>query len=363
MAISDDLIAAKRAISGRLLRAGLRGGVTAAWPSAHVTAAVASAGHNVHAVGVGHKIVAGRTTSTSCIRVHVVQKLAAHLLPPRDRLPERIDGAPTDVIESAPAFALARTAARKRPQGRRRSAKTPQQTGCSDGRQQRQRPVVPGISVAHEDVTAGTLACLCRSTAPGDDPDDLFALSNNHVFADTNNGLIGDDLLQPGPADGGNIIDRFATLHRYVGIVDDGITPNRVDAAIGRLLPGVDADRAVCTIGRIDGTARGEVGMAVRKHGRTTGLTEGIVTDEALDVLVGLDPFDPRAVALFEDQMRIDATAGFPAFGLGGDSGSLVAMQAAPRAVGLFFAGPPGGLYGIANQMDDVENALEITVV
>lgn len=362
MAISDDLIAAKRSVSGRLLRAGLRGGVTASRPSAHVATAVAKAGHNVHAVGVGHKVVTGEATSTPCVRIYVVQKLAAQLLPPRDRLPERIDGVPTDVIESAPAFALTKTATRKRPQGKRKSAKPLQQTNCSDDRQQRQRPIVPGISVAHEDVTAGTLTCLCRSTAPGDDPDDVFALSNNHVFADTNNGLIGDDLLQPGPADGGSIIDRFATLHRYVDIIDDGITANRVDAAIGRLLPEVDVDQAICTIGRIDGTARGEIGLAVRKHGRTTGLTEGVVSDEALDVLVGLDPFDPRAVALFEDQMRIDVTAGFPAFGLGGDSGSLVAMRAEPRAVGLFFAGPPGGLYGIANQMDDVENELEIAV-
>ena len=41
MAISDDLIAAKRSVSGRLLRAGLRGGVTASRPSAHVATAVA----------------------------------------------------------------------------------------------------------------------------------------------------------------------------------------------------------------------------------------------------------------------------------------------------------------------------------
>lgn len=366
MPIADDILAAKRSICGRLLRAGLRGGVVAARPPVRIAAAVAAAGHNVHAVGVGRKIVGGRATEDRCVRFYVVQKLSKALVPPHYRLPERIDGVPTDVIESLPAFALDRKVARKgggksKVKAGTRAAEVVQET-CSNSRQRRQRPVIAGISVAHEDVTAGTLACFCRSTSADDGPADVFVLSNNHVFADTDRGRIGDELYQPGPADGGGPDDQFAELHRFVTIALGGQMPNLVDAAIGRLLPGVDHVAEVCTIGALTGAERGVEDMPVRKHGRTTGYTEGIVTDESYDALVGMDPSDPSAVALFEDQMRIEVTAPFTAFGLGGDSGSLIVNGSAATAVGLFFAGPESGTYGIANHFDDVLEALDIAL-
>ena len=286
------------------------------------------------------------------------------MLAPRDRLPERIDGIATDVIESAPAFALGQTAVKKAPPKpakavQRRNVGSAQEA-CSDNRQILQRPVVAGISVAHEDVTAGTLACLCRSTLASDNPEQVLALSNNHVFADTNRAQIGDNLYQPGPADGGTVADRIATLLRYQEIVVDGRTPNRVDAAVGAILPEIESRPEVCSIGLLDGMERGVEGMAVRKHGRTTGYTEGVITDEAYDALVGMDPADPGAVALFDNQLRIEVTPPYQAIGLGGDSGSLIVNRAAARAVGLFFAGPESGVYGIANQMNDVMEALDV---
>ena len=63
---------------------------------------------------------------------------------------------------------------------------------------------------------------------------------------------------------------------------------------------------------------------------------------------VGMDHNDPNIVALFQNQMRIARIAPFPAFGLGGDSGSLVVAKEGLHAVGLYFAGPPAGDYGIA---------------
>jgi hypothetical protein len=136
-----------------------------------------------------------------------------------------------------------------------------------------------------------------------------------------------------------------------------------VDAAIGRLRAGVRFRRRICSVGSLTGTAQAVEGMIVRKHGRTTGLTRGIVTDESYDALVGMDHSNPNVVALFENQMRIEVVAPFAAFGLGGDSGSLIVTGAGRRAVSLYFAGPESGFYGIANHIQDVQNGLEITLL
>lgn len=343
MAVSGDVLQAKQTLSHRLLRAGLRGRAVGAAYSLGVREAVASAGGNVHAVGVGRKVVGGEDTGMESVRIYVAQKLAASLLPPRDRLPEEVEGVPTDVIEAAPAFLMTET------------------NDCSAERRNRQRPVVGGISAAHRDVTAGTISYFCRSTRHGDDPLKVYVLSNNHVFADVNRAREGDDLYQPGSADGGVEGDHFAELHRFVPIEVGGEAPNRVDAAIGELLPEVEHRAEVCGIGGAEGTTRAGEGMEVRKHGRTTGLTEGVVTDESLDALIGMDHNNPDTVALFENQIRIERTPPHPEFGMGGDSGSLV--FSGNTAVGLYFAGPSAGDYGLANHISDVLSEMEIELL
>lgn len=342
-----DLMHAKQALSARLLQAGLRGGIVAMRAPRTVEAATAIASRNVHAVGIGPKVVEGKMTTERCVRIYVLQKLAPSLLPPKDRLPETIDGYPTDIIESAPAFAGAKTAV----------------PACSSNRKRGQTPKVAGISTAHRSITAGTIAYFCRSTAHGDLPADRYALSNNHVFANVNQARVGDDLYQPGPADGGTAADHFADLHRFVAIRLGGVVANKVDAAIGKLRPGTRILRSVCAIGRISGTTAARERMAVRKHGRTTGYTEGVISDVAYDVLVGMDQADPSVVALFENQVRIEVAPPHAAFGLGGDSGSLVVAKASLRAVGMYFAGPPSGDYGVANVIGDVLTELQIELI
>jgi hypothetical protein len=344
MAGRKDLLEAKEALSGRLLRARLRGDVVTTRTSIRVAEAVASASSNVHAVGIGRKIVDDKETKQLCVRVYVVQKLAESLLSAKSKIPETIDGIPTDVIESPPAFIQAAPA-------------------CTLNRKKRQRPVVAGISTAHFQVTAGTLSYFFHSTKTGDDPNAVYALSNNHVYADVNQAHIGDALYQPGPADGGTALDHFANLSRFVKIKLGGVKVNRVDCAIGKLLPGITYRATVCTIGKITGTNVAVEGMLVRKHGRTTGYTEGKVTDDSYDALVGMDHSNPAIVALFKEQMRIERIAPYPAIGLGGDSGSLVVMKSARKAVGLYFAGPTSGVYGVANHIKNVLTELQIQFV
>lgn len=361
-----SLYQAKKALSAQLLGAGRAGGLAPRTRSVDKAMAAAANGQNVHAVGIGHKIVDGQPTDEMCVRIYVSQKLAPSLLG-ANALPPQVDGMPTDVIESAPAFLLPTVAAAEEiavPGLEGIASLSPAALQpCSALRRQRQRPVRGGISTGHFSITAGTIACFCRSVRKGDDPEQVYVLSNNHVYADVNNASPGDSLLQQGRLDGGGAADQIATLDRFVFMQLGGTTPNRVDGAIGALLPGVDFISEICSIGQLTGTADAFEGMRVRKHGRTTGLTEGIVTDISYDALVGMDHADPSIVALFDDQIRVERAAPHPAFGLGGDSGSLVVSAEGVNAVGLYFAGPDSGFYGIANPIDAVLADLEITLI
>ena len=79
----------------------------------------------------------------------------------------------------------------------------------------------------------GTLGYFCTSKDPADPKNQVYLLSNNHVLADVNNGAPGDEVLQPGPADGGTIPkDTVANLTRFQPIALGGPPHvNEVDAA------------------------------------------------------------------------------------------------------------------------------------
>jgi hypothetical protein len=344
MAVSKDLHEAKNILSRRLLGRSVRnlGSLQTLAETRSVNVVERTMTSTVHAVGVGRKVVDGKETNQRAIRLHVVRKLPNSMLPKRARLPESIDGIPTDVLESPPAFIS---------------------LVCTEKRQKRQRPMVAGISVAHEDVTAGTIAYFCRSTKKGDDPESVFILSNNHVLANVNIGKKGDAVLQPGPIDGGTQEDDVATLHRFVKIKLGGRAENAVDCAIAELLPDATYQAKLCKIGKIKGVRAGSEGLSVCKHGRTTGYTEGTVTDELYDALVGMSHEDPNEAALFTNQLRLEVAPRYQALGLGGDSGSLVVSKKDKKAVGLYFAGPENGQYGIANPIGKVLELLEIELL
>jgi len=95
----------------------------------------------------------------------------------------------------------------------------------------------------------------------------------------------------------------------------------------------VDDDDVLDTIlgiGEISGTAEGELGMAIRKSGRTTGFTTGNITTVETTVSVN---YGPGQVATFENQLVAGPMSE------GGDSGSLIVAADSQAAVGLLFAG------------------------
>lgn len=191
----------------------------------------------------------------------------------------------------------------------------------------RRRPLFPGLSIGHPEITAGTLGTIVK-----DRNDGSFAiLSNNHVLANSNRASPGDLCLQPGPVDRGTAGDVIGRLDRFV-TVQDGV---EVDAAIARLEEPFENPLMIGGNLRLTGrTMTARRAIEVAKIGRTTGLTFGRISAVALiDLEIG---FGNRLVS-FDDQIEIRSPAASP-FSAGGDSGSLV-VDLQGNAVGLLFAG------------------------
>jgi hypothetical protein len=227
----------------------------------------------------------------------------------------------------------------------------------------RLRPAPGGISVGHFRITAGTIGCLVRGrTAPRNAR--LMILSNNHVLANSNGGVFGDCVAQPGPADGGRCPqDQVAILERFVPINFTG-GANFVDCATAWAWPDRVRRELVYLSGgrpaffRISSAPVAPVlGMLVGKSGRTTQVTQGRITAIGATIRVN---FGGGRVALFQDQIEIRGTAGL--FSQGGDSGSSIWTWNPQRnPVGLLFAG--GGDSTFANRFTRVLAALDITPV
>ena len=286
---------------------------------------------NIVGVAFGRRVVGKRKPEGPAMVVYVMKKLPEQIIPPSLRLPRKVyvgsDSVEVDVVETGPFYTLAFTA--------------------------RERPAPSGISIGHVNLGgSGTLGCLVNDNTDGS----LCILSNNHVLALGNAASLGDDIVQPGPGDGGSSpADDIATLKRFVTV--DCAGTNRVDAAIGgvndrgdvvdhfkdNLMPYPNArHRAIgllfaggggrtllnpirdvmnqLDISFLAGAGAGAVGtatigMAVEKVGRTTEYTSGEVLEIDVNALVG-----PYACgnAAFDEQIAT-CTMSCP-----GDSGSVV---------------------------------------
>jgi hypothetical protein len=90
-----------------------------------------------------------------------------------------------------------------------------------------ERPVPIGVSTGHPQITAGTIGCRVV-----DQYGKVYALSNNHVYANKNDAQQGDCALQPGAYDGGkDPADCIGSLDDWEPIDFSGLD-NYMDAAI-----------------------------------------------------------------------------------------------------------------------------------
>jgi hypothetical protein len=309
---------------------------------------------NVVATGIGFKETGGTKTDRLCIVCSVKEKIPPARLAEQEMVPAAVDSTPTDVIQTGAIRAL--------------QAPT-----------DRFRPAPGGISVGHVDITAGTLGCWVTKNGR------KVILSNNHVLANSNAAEIGDAILQPGPHDGGRFPqDHIANLTQFVPISFQGgpsecqfanavssvfnlgcqligsntrykvikvqAEDNLVDAAIAAPLNAADVKDEILNIGPIQGTVSGELGMAIKKSGRTTGFTTGEI--QQVDVTANVQ-YGAGQVAVFTDQLLAGAMS------QGGDSGSAV-LDNNNRLTGLLFAG--SDTTTIINRIENVFSALGISI-
>jgi hypothetical protein len=181
---------------------------------------------NVRGIGVGVKWKNGQPIGEPALLVLVTHKLANEELSEAEMVPAKVGGMQTDVLAIGDPMAG--------------------DHGTLDGGIQtlakRVRPAKGGYSVGHKDITAGTISTCVYDILPGGSttppshgvgiPPKFYILSNNHVLANTNAGLLGDAILQPGPFDGGvDPADRIATLSRFIPINFAAGASNLVDCA------------------------------------------------------------------------------------------------------------------------------------
>lgn len=305
---------------------------------------------NVTGIDIGPSYKDGKPTGKFAVRIHVEEKLPEHTLESSEVFPEQISGAPVDVIQARykPGTALAPVA------GTGLEPPIPSPEATSD-RQIRRDPIQPGISVAHRDITAGTLGMVVVDNVSGGEA----ILSNWHVLAGSASAKPGDPITQPGSMDGGRVArDVVAALERTM-LDSDG------DAAIA-LLKGPRGRRHEFfeTDFVPTGIRDPKKGEILTKSGRTTGVTRGRIEGAGRYFIrysvgrVGVDGFRLNPVS-----------AGNPTdeeISEGGDSGSIWYSEQTGDAVGLHFAGEtdprPGEEHAIACYVTRVFKRLRISL-
>ena len=309
---------------------------------------------NVVLVGKGQKITGGVNTGREAIVIGVIKKLPLSALRRQDVVPSKVRGIETDVIEVGRIRLLA----------------------AANNRADKWRPAPGGVSIGHRDITAGTLGMLV--TRGGEQ----YILSNNHILANCNQAELGDPIMQPGPFDITPEMDacEIAKLAQFIPIVLAGASScmvarfiisslnflaktfhrrtrfaafvegkNLVDCALAKPNTNRDVVDDILELGKVDGIADPNVGMLVKKSGRSSGLTYGEVIIVDATVKVAMDTFE---FAIFCNQFTMGPMS------QPGDSGSIIVTRADNKALGLLFAG--NDTTTIANRFSDVVSALEL---
>ncbi|MCD3215892.1 hypothetical protein G8S55_01335 [Clostridium botulinum C] len=223
---------------------------------------------NVFGVGLGYKVKNGFYTCEKCIQVFVTKKLSCTELNSYDLIPKLYKEIPTDVKE------------------------TEYFTPCS--LTERVRPVLGGYSISSKNNhNIGTVGCLVTNGVS------KFLLSTNHVLANVNTIPLGTPIIQPSYNDGGSIPDTIATLYKYIPlrISDEEHEPtNLTDCAIGLLIEPNILSSKIALIGTLNGIKNPYLNEVVKKVGRTTELTEGMINSTDVFITMLYPPNDRRCL-------------------------------------------------------------------
>jgi hypothetical protein len=318
---------------------------------------------NIHGVGIGQKLRDGYLTGEWAVQVVVARKVTDRnrIADEQANIPPYIvvgdKKVPTDVVAMEPFAAQTTSPAYSYPES----------------------PARAGTSISPAGKPTGTLGCLVwvnKGTA--DDPQVIACiLSNAHVMAldDKANplgpkGIDGGDglpIVQPGAADptAPSNIKTVGYLYNYsllslASSNNPAVIPSSfVDAAIAW----TDSDFGLASFKHHTYELNADLDkagnpyqMAVKKEGRTTGLTTGIIKSVAYDGVVGYGPGGGPPFAHYTDAYVIEGSGQL--FSDHGDSGSLVVEASSNIPVALLLAG--NGQQTFANPIGDVVKALNI---
>ncbi len=315
---------------------------------------------NIIGIGEGHKWIRGENTGQKATVVLVRKKLGKDNLLRGSIIPQRLNNRPTDVIEVG-------------------------DIRLYNDRTGMMRPARPGISIGHYKVSAGTLGAIVKDRLTGE----TLILSNNHVLANSSDGTddraaAGDIILQPGSIDGSSdpaeatigYLERFIPLNRRVAasqcpiaklfettlnkciaifrpnyqikVLRENDAVNVVDCAVARPVSEAVVTDEILGFGKVAGIKEPEIGMEIKKSGRSSGITSSFIL--ATDVTVRVDVGN-KEYGIFTDQILAGPMS------MPGDSGSLILTED-NHAVGLLFAGSEK--VTMLNRIDHVFDALNI---
>lgn len=220
-------------------------------------------------------------------------------------------------------------------------------------------------------IGAGTFGALVR----GKDGK-LFGLTNNHVTGACNFAAPGLPILCPGPLDANEETISPFTIGRHTKLrpINDGI-PENVDITLNldAALFEIEAHEKISSHqGNAYDTPinvlEPQGGMRVKKVGRTTGLTEGVIICVAaspVPVCYSLKEYGINKTVFFHDVYIVQGANGQP-FSKAGDSGSLVVCETGDGAlisVGLVFAGCEQRSQSFILPLNKVLDAFDVELV
>jgi len=181
----------------------------------------------------------------------------------------------------------------------------------------------------------------------------------------------GDPVIQPGLLD---VNCNANTAQNVANLVTNGgsLPGNNIDAGIASVIPGmVRTDGSILEVGTISATPIGaSINQAVKKSGRTTGLSRAKVTGINGTVTISYETECGSGVTAFSQNYTGQIITSNKNCGFldGGDSGSLMVQDITtdPRPVGLLFAGSTfcfNSSIAIANPIQEVLNFYGATMV
>lgn len=290
-------------------------------------------GRNVVGLGIGEKATLGKLTKHMALRFYVQKKIQKERCAPAILIPKVLDvptigEVTTDVVEIG------------------HSAPRSQHYSVNNG-------VHPGCSIG-VGLARGTLGCFVRKR----NGNEIHLLSSAHIIARDGIAPMHTHIFQPAPID--------SPVHHSTPIAylsdclpfefSELYFRNLADAAIARTNLPVQPENLIPGIGKPLGLVDPVRGMRVKKCGRSTGVTRGVVRDVNFmtRLIYEKDGMGNVGSVGFKDQILVSN------FSDDGDSGSLV-LTDDNIGVGLLMAG--SGSVSICNKIRNVFELLDIELV